>query len=108
MKRLILPLVMMANILSAPPKSTGMTHDAKLKCLALKEDIGAFIMMEAGQNKLNDRQFIVFMRKQEETIRDLVTRINTLLNTYPDNTIITSFIPSRDHLQELLDTVEAE
>lgn len=97
---------MMANILSAPPKSTGITHDAKLKCFALKEDVDAFITLEVAQNKLTDRQFIVFMRKQEERVLDLVTRINTLLNTYPDNKTIESFIPSRDHLQTLLEVIE--
>ena len=103
MKRLLLVLVMMANGLSAPPKSISPVNI--LKALELKKDVSAFIV---AQNRLTNRQFTLFMRKQEEEIRDLVTRINTLLNAYPEDTKIASFIFSRNHLQELLNKIEVK
>lgn len=106
MKRVLFVLVMMANVLSAPPKSISPVNI--LKALELKKDVSAFIALEVAQNRLTNRQFTLFMRKQEEEIRDLITRINTLLNAYPEDTKIASFIFSRNHLQELLNKIEAE
>lgn len=99
MKRFLFSLAMMASMLNAPPKIMYI-------CWNLEEEIEEFTAMERAQDALTDRQFIVFMHEHEETIRHLVTRINTLLNTHPDNTMISSFIPSRDHLQTLIDIVQ--
>lgn len=106
MKRFLLSLAMMASILNAPPKSISPVNI--LKALELKKDVSTFIALEVAQNRLTNRQFTIFMRKQEEEIRDLVTRINTLLNAYPEDTKIASFIFSRNHLQELLNKIEAK
>lgn len=96
MKYLLLVLAIMASPLSAAP----MSHQDKLECIQLAHDLASFdsqIPFE-DQDELN-----YFFYDNENVVVSLVTRMNRLLHTYPDDHRIQAFAPLRDNLQAALD-----